>query len=379
MAGPPTWPRQCARKVAWSRSSVSMRTKADSRVPFGLSRWSSMGSSPVASKAMSAATTVAASSSSSRPVTSRIRRSNSFSCNQAESRRRPGGSSGISPCALMPLAYTTRAAAGGARAAPRWRVGACRIMRRSCRACRLRRCERSNDGWSGGVGGRAGPSVGQGALHALSLRPRARVLDPLGPEELPVVFRHRLAGHRRRALAGKPDAGQHDGAGDRAARAGLERGLLRPAADRPPDLRAERLHVRLAETSLSPSAVTLSRAPAGDPRVDGLSTRLRSARLGAPDGGRPHRAVRDLLAHGPRRKYQLGLRARQQAPDVDAAPGVPGPRDGLLSARHLSADTSPAAPADRLAVALHADPEGLSDRFRRIGVYSGRRGKPWQL
>jgi hypothetical protein len=69
-----------------------MRTKADSSVPSGPSRWSSMGSSPVASKVMRAAAASAARSASSQPVTNTIRRSNSFSCNQAESRRRLEGS-----------------------------------------------------------------------------------------------------------------------------------------------------------------------------------------------------------------------------------------------------------------------------------------------
>ena len=78
--------------LARSGSRVSMRTKAASSVPSGLSRWSSMGSSPMASKVMRAAAASAARSASSRPVTNTIRRSNNFSCNQAESRRRLEGS-----------------------------------------------------------------------------------------------------------------------------------------------------------------------------------------------------------------------------------------------------------------------------------------------
>jgi len=79
MAGPPTCPRQCARSVAWSRSRVSMRTKADSSVPSGLSRWNSMGSSPVASKVMRAAAASAARSASSQLWHRLLRRSASES------------------------------------------------------------------------------------------------------------------------------------------------------------------------------------------------------------------------------------------------------------------------------------------------------------
>jgi len=51
-----------------------------------------MGSSPMASKVIKAADASAARPASSQPVTNTIRRSSSFSCNQAESRRRLEGS-----------------------------------------------------------------------------------------------------------------------------------------------------------------------------------------------------------------------------------------------------------------------------------------------
>src|SRR5438034_9680781 len=76
---------------------------------------------------------------------------------------------------------------------------------------------------------------------------------------------------------------------------------------------------------------------------------------------------------------ELVAEAASRGPDVDAAAGVPGLLNDLLSARRLSADTSPAAPAHRLAIASHADPDGLPERFTfLIEVYSGLRGKPWQ-
>src|SRR5712691_7372687 len=64
-----------------------------------------MGAAPAASSVMRPAAASAAASSSSRPVISTIRRSKSFSCSQALSRRRPGGTPGMLPVTLMASAY----------------------------------------------------------------------------------------------------------------------------------------------------------------------------------------------------------------------------------------------------------------------------------
>src|SRR3989442_8349288 len=179
------------------------------------------------------------------------------------------------------------------------------------------------------------PLLEQGALHGLSVRPRARLLDSMAPEEFPVVLRHRLAHDGGRPLAGKLAAGQHDAPGDRAARAGLERGLLRPVADRPSRPRAERVHVRSADAALSAGALPLSRGAADRAGLAGRSTRLRRAGPGRADGRGVDRPAADLLAHQRGRQHQLGVRTGDPAPVMDDYTVLPGAPDGGLSSRLL--------------------------------------------